>query len=92
MSEVNTPYSNRCNILSNLYLNYKDEEDFADFVEYNDLGLPLAHFIAEGIVSTTPMAEQYINETWNLFMGSLGIEDTGFSDLEEIFITVGIED
>lgn len=92
MSEVNTPYSNRCDILSNLWMNYRTEEDFQDFVEYNDLGLPLAHFISEGIVSSTPMAEQYINETWNIFMGSLEIEDTGFDDLEEIFLIAGLKE
>lgn len=82
-----TPYSSRCDILSDLWMNYRDDEDFGDFVQYNDLGLPLAHFISEGIVSNTPMAEQYINETWNLFVGALELEDTGFTTLEEIFFT-----
>lgn len=91
MSETTTPYSNRCDILSDLWMNYRAEEDFADFVEYNDLGLPLAHFISEGIVANTPMAEQYINETWNLFIGALEIEDTGFTEIEEIFLVAGIE-
>lgn len=91
MSETTTPYSNRCDILSNLWMNYRTEEDFEDFVEYNDLGLPLAHFISEGIVSSTPMAEQFINETWNLFIGALEIEDTGFTELEEILLIAGLD-
>jgi hypothetical protein len=84
MSEQTTIYSKRCDILSDLWMNYRDEEDFLDFIEYNDLGLPLAHFISEGIVSSAPMAEQYVNETWNLFIAALEIEDVGFSTLEEV--------
>jgi hypothetical protein len=57
---------------------------FEDFVEYNDIGLPLAFSIAEGIVNSSPLAEQYINETWELFVLALDIEDTGFHSLEEI--------
>lgn len=86
MSETtNTPYSSKCDILSNLWMNYRDDEDFIDFIEYNDLGLPLAHFISEGIVSTTPLAQQYIEETFNLFIAALDLEDTGFDTLDEIF-------
>lgn len=89
-TETNTPFSSRCDILSELWMNYRSEPDFEDFIEYNDLGLPLAHFVAEGIVSSTPMAEQYINETWNLFIGALEIEDTGFAELDEILIIAGL--
>jgi hypothetical protein len=84
MSEQTSDYSSRCDILSDLWMNYRDEEDFKDFIEYNDLGLPLAHFISEGIVSSAPMAEQYINETWNLFIAALEIDDTGFESLEQV--------
>lgn len=80
-----TPYSSKCDILSNLWMNYRDDDDFKDFIEYNDLGLPLAHFISEGIVSTSPLAQQYIDETFDLFIAALDIEDTGFEELDEIF-------
>ena len=56
-----TPYSDRCFILGELWLNYRDEEQFQDFLNYNDVGLPLAYLIAEGIVENTKQAEQFIN-------------------------------
>jgi hypothetical protein len=84
MSEQTSDYSSRCDILSDLWMNYRDEEDFKDFIEYNDLGLPLAHFISECIVSSAQMAEQYINETCNLFIAALEIEDTGFTSLDQV--------
>lgn len=84
MAEQITPYSNRCAILGALWLDYKDDEQFKDFIDYNDLGLPLAHVIAEDIVKSTPLAETFINETWDLFLAGLEIQDTGFETLDQI--------
>ena len=80
-----TPFSSRCQILGQLWLNYRDEEAFADFVEYNDLGLPLAYALREEIVHSTSIAENLVNETFDLLLSSLGLEDTGFEELEAIF-------
>ena len=82
--QTNTPYSDICNILGDLWLNYKQDEEFEDFIEYNDIGLPLAFSISEGIIPNAPMAEQYIKETWKLFLEGLKIEDTGYKSLDEI--------
>ena len=84
MAQYNTPFGNRCVILSDLWLNYKEDITFRDFIQYNDLGLPLAFVISEDIVETTPMAEQYINEAWELFVDGLEIEDTGFDTLDQM--------
>jgi hypothetical protein len=85
MSEpTTTPYSSKASILAELWMNYRGDEEFQDFVEYNDLGLPLAYAITENVVSSKPMAEQFINETFDLFLTGLGIEDTGFETLDEI--------
>lgn len=86
MSEqATTLYSNKCAILAELWMGYRNEEEFVDFIEYNDIGLPLAYLIAEDVVKSTTMAEQFIEETWSLLLSALGIEeDTGFEDLEEV--------
>ena len=84
MENTNTDFSSRCNILGDLWLNYKGEADFSDFIDYNDIGLPLAFAISQEIVDVTEMATTYINETWDLFLESLGVKDTGFSTLDEI--------
>lgn len=81
---TSTTYSNKLAILADLWLNYKDEDEFTDFVEYNDIGLPLAYSIANGIVDTTDIAERFVNETFELLVSGLGIEDVGFETLEEL--------
>lgn len=84
MSSNETSYANKCSILADLWINYRDDEEFDDFVEYNDLGLPLAFAIAQGIVSDTPLSNAMITETWDLFLAGLEITDSGFDSLEEM--------
>jgi hypothetical protein len=81
---LTTTFENKALILGQLWINYKGEDEWVDFFEYNDLGLPLAFAFAEGIVNHTPTLEQYINETWALFVEGLDMEDTGFEDLGDL--------
>ena len=86
MSEAtNTPLSSRADILAQLWIQYKSDPDFADFVEYNDLGLPLAYAVSHGIVEVNNQVSMFVNETFDVLLSSVGIEeDTGFEDIETI--------
>jgi hypothetical protein len=54
-------------------------------MRYNDLGLPLAYAISAGIVESSPLAEGFINETFDLFITSMGeITDEGYESLDDI--------
>jgi hypothetical protein len=85
MSE--TTSENKALILSELWLGYKSDQNFEDFFSYNDLGLPLAYAVANGIVKGTDMSSKFIDETFALLLASLEVEDEGFSDLDDIFIS-----
>lgn len=85
MSETHTtPFSSRVEILGDLWLNYRSDEEFQDFMEYNDLGLPLSYLLSADIVKPTPLAQVFVDETWDLFLGALEVEDNGFESLDEI--------
>jgi hypothetical protein len=82
-----TTFENKCVILSDLWLNYRNDEQFQDFAEYNDMGLPLAYAISEGIVKSTEIAEGFINETFDLLLTGLNIDDSpdeGFISLDQM--------
>lgn len=83
-----TTFENKCIILSDIWLNYRNDTEFVDFIEYNDLGLPLAYAISEGIVDTTELATNFINETFDLLLAGLGIDDTGFEHLDDLMSAV----
>jgi hypothetical protein len=85
-----TSYENKAEILSELWLNYKDDQNFEEFIKYNDLGLPLAYAISEGIVESTELAAGFVSETFELLLAGLGIpEDIGFENLDEMIQEAG---
>jgi hypothetical protein len=80
-----TTFENKALILADLWLNFRDDEQFQDFIDYNDLGLPLAYALANGIVKQTERATSFVEETFMLLLAGLGIEqDTGFDTLDDI--------
>ena len=83
MIQGNT-FDNKISILAELWMNYRDDEDLKDFIDYNDLGLPLAYFLMNEIVQPSQQAAVYIDETYNLFIASLGVEDNEWESLDEL--------
>jgi hypothetical protein len=79
-----TTFEVKCDILADLWMNHRDDEDFKEFCEYNDLGLPLSYLLANGIVATTDAATEFVNETFALLLKGLEIEDTGFESLAQM--------
>lgn len=85
MTEPATDFSTKVEILADLWLNYRNDKEFADFIEYNDIGLPLAYIITNDIVKTTPVATKFIEETFDLLIESLGYgNDYGYESLDEL--------
>jgi hypothetical protein len=81
----NTPYSKKCEILADFWMEYRYDEEFAGFVEYADLGLPLAYSIHNAIVKSTPEAERFIEDTFATLLAGLDIQqDYGFEDLDTL--------
>jgi hypothetical protein len=65
-------------------MNYREDEGLQDFIEYNDLGLPLAYFLYNELVLPTKQSEIYIEETFSLLVAALDVEDVGFESLDEM--------
>jgi hypothetical protein len=88
MSEDNkeTPFDIKCDILSELWIEYRSDEQFKDFVNYNDLGLPLAFAVSEGLVIPNENAIAMINETFVILLATLEIEDSGFDSLDDLLV------
>ncbi len=80
-----TDFSSICDILGSLYANHREDKDFKDFIEFNDLGLPLAYLTKENLCEPSDDGVRYITETWQLFLAGLNMKDEGFDSLEELF-------
>lgn len=84
----NTPFSTKCEILADLWMQYRNDENFTDFIQYNDLGLPIAYAIHAEIVEAKSPAIDFINETFDLLLSALDVEDTGFDTLDDLLGSV----
>jgi hypothetical protein len=82
--EQSNLFDNKVSILAELWMNYREDEQLKDFIEYNDLGLPMAYFLMNELLLPTQQAEIYINETYNLLLASLGVDDVDYESLDEL--------
>lgn len=77
----------QCNILGDFYINYKDDSHLKDFMDFNDVGLPLAYLSSEGLCELTQTAHAYIQETFDMLLITLGLKDIGYDSLEHLLST-----
>lgn len=79
-----TPFKNRVAILAQLWADFRADPNFEDFFEYNDLGLPLAYCLDNDIVVANERTHAFINETFELLLAGLEVDDTGFEELTDV--------
>lgn len=77
-------FANKAGILGQFWIEFRDDEDMKNFVEFNDVGLPLGYFIAEGLVKETPMAETFVEETFTLLLAALEVAEEELVDVTNL--------
>jgi len=80
--EVN--FADKCGILGQFWYEFRDDEELKPFISYNDVGLPLAWFIATGVVTALPISEEYINETFTLFLQAMEVTEEDVIDVDNL--------
>jgi len=80
-----TDFDKVCEILGTLYANFKEDTDLKDFIDFNDLGLPLAYFVSESLAEVSDDGARYITETWQLLLASMDLEDDDWNSLDQMF-------
>jgi hypothetical protein len=88
---VATNFMTKAEILAELWTDYRDHEDLSDFIEYNDLGLPLAFALTSQMITLNPIGENMVNETFRLLLSALELTDTGFENLDDLLDAGGIQ-
>lgn len=81
-----TTFENRCIILSDVWMEYRTDPDLEEFVSYNDLGLPLGFLLSEELVTPSQKAKDMIDETFELLLASLGVEDNGYESIDDMMV------
>lgn len=87
MASTGTPFETRCEILAEMWLEHKSEQGLEDFISYNDIGLPLAFCAAEDMATITEKGKRFINETFELLLTTLEIEeDAGYESFDDLML------
>lgn len=87
-----THFFEKCVIIGEVFTEMKEystvDDGWYDFFEINDIGLPMAYFIAEDMMEPTGTgdAERYIEETWINLCESLNVDaDEKYGSLSDLW-------
>ena len=81
-------FSDKCKVLGELWLfhSHTKDEVWSEFMEYADLGLPMAYMADMGMITIKAESKHYINETWSIFCEMIDIDPDGrYTSLQEAF-------
>jgi hypothetical protein len=85
-----TDFSKKCEVLAELWMNYRDDDNLKDFVDYNDLGLPMAYLANTELVTIGEAGKIYIDETFALLCSVIGVDPEGeYISLNQMFAISG---
>lgn len=77
--------ANKAGILGQLWIEFRNDEDFEAFMEYNDIGCPMAYMVAEGLVKElSPVGEEMLQETFKMLITLLETTEEELDALPEI--------
>jgi hypothetical protein len=76
-------FADKTGVLGQLWIDFREDENFSAFMDYNDIGVPMAYYVAEGLVKDlTPLGEQYIEESISMMFDLLEITEAEVDELE----------
>lgn len=85
MENMVTPFDKICEILTDLWLNYREDEDAKDLFDYFDIGFPLAFANYEKLCELSDDGYAIVSATWWGVLDAFAItEDIGFETLFDI--------
>ena len=88
---MTTDFSNQVKILGDFYALYREEPNAKEFIEFNDLGLPLSYLSSVGLCQILEDGVPFVSESWEMFLSSLGIKtDEGFDSLDHVMMKAEI--
>lgn len=80
-----TPFSKKCEILNDFYMDNSGTEEYDDFISMNDLGFPAAVLVMNGGAILTEVGDSFVNQTWIALCELLEVDHMGeYSSIDEM--------
>jgi hypothetical protein len=80
-----TDFAKKVEILAEFHSDYWADPEFEEFNQFNDAGLPLAYLYLNGFCELEMKGEVALEETWTHLLQTLGVSDSGYQNLSEVF-------
>lgn len=81
---MKTDIVNQASILGEFWISKRNEEQYAEFFTYFDLGLPLSFAYDNDMIEISPGAKELISETFAGLLEICGVPDLGYTDLSQL--------
>jgi hypothetical protein len=81
-----TPFSIRCEVLGELWTEFRDVEEFQKLFHYGDLAFPMAAASANGWATILPEGERFVDDVFEMLLEHYGIVDSNFESLDELLV------
>ena len=79
------PFSRKAKIIHDFYFEYRNDEDWKDFFDQYDLGIPVATAFVMGGIAMEQRGFDWIEETWvALCDAANGDPDAVYIDLDDL--------
>jgi hypothetical protein len=69
-------FVDKVGVISKLWIEFRNDGDFSAFMQYNDIGCPMAYMMSEGLINElNPVGEQLIEETFKMFLDLVNVTE-----------------
>lgn len=80
-----TDFEAKCEILADVWMEYRDDEAFVELMDFADLGFPFAYALANGMIENNEIVSNLVDGTFTLLLQLLNVEDKGYTSITELF-------
>jgi hypothetical protein len=85
-------FADKTGVLAQLWIDFREDDNFSAFMDYNDIGVPMAYYVSEGLVNgLTTLGEQYVEESLEMMFKLLDITEAEIDELDEINLTTVLD-
>ena len=69
-------FPDKAAVIGQLWIEFRNDEEFSAFMEYNDLGCPMAYMVSKDLIKElTPIGEELIEQTFKMFLDLINVTE-----------------
>jgi hypothetical protein len=83
-------FTDKAGLLAEVWVDFREDEQFKPFMEYNDIGVSMAYHIANGLVNPTPKGKAFVEESFDMLFKLINITEQEIDELDEVNLSAAL--